>query len=184
MEEETKNGLQIDMLHERHIGLTESISGGFLESAAVCFNRHHVSPVEIKIKAGTKNRTRTLEFTKPDVRTLRAWANDIDTTENGAYGVSLAAVEVEEGLVVVSRAETHTGADWYVAPIGAEPEDLEQCYRLEVSGVDSGNYSEIARRLNRKIDQTRKGSSNLPAIASVVGFKELVVLIHKVDESK
>lgn len=126
----------------------------------------------------------TLEFPKPDARVLNAWANDIDTTEAGAYGVSLAAVEVAEELVAIRRAETLTGADWYVAPIGITPDDLEDCFRLEVSGVDAGGQSAVAARLRQKIEQTRRGASNLPAIASVVGFRAGIIAIEKVGEEK
>jgi hypothetical protein len=113
-----------------------------------------------------------------------AWANNIDATESGAYGVSLAAVEAERKLVAVRRAETLTGADWYVAPEGTTPDDLENCLRLEVSGVDSGGQSVVETRLKQKIEQARKGKSNLPAIASVVGFKERIVAIQTVSDEK
>lgn len=76
-----------------------------------------------------------VEFPWPTDLVMKAWANHIDTTEAGAYGVSLAAVEVKSQLVAVRRAETLTGADWYVAPIGSDPDDLENCYRLEISGI-------------------------------------------------
>lgn len=122
-----------------------------------------------------------MAFSTPDTRTLNAWANDIDTTESGAYGVCLAAVEAVEQLVAVRRAETHTGADFYVAPIGTDPQDLETCFRLEVSGVDAGSKSVINARLRQKVEQTRRGNSNVPAIAAVVGFKELAVAIQRVE---
>lgn len=184
MKAEKKPQLRLDLLHERHSGLTASLGGTFTEAASVCLNRHHVSPVEITVSCSTGLNTRRVEFGKPDARTLNAWANDIDTTESGAYGVCLAAVEAEEGLVAVRRAETLTGADWYVAPIGTAPEDLENCFRLEVSGIDTGGQSIVNARLKQKIDQTRRGASNLPAIASVVGFKELAIAIKKVSDGK
>lgn len=179
-----KSQLKLDLLHERHIGLTASLGGTFTEAASVCLNRHHVSPVEVAVSCSTGTRTQQVEFEKPDARTLNAWANDIDTTESGAYGMCLAAVEAEEGLVAVRRAETLTGADWYVAPIGTDPVDLEDCFRLEVSGIDAGGRSIVDARLKQKVDQTRRGASNLPAIASVVGFKELAIAIQKVSDGK
>ena len=184
MKAEKKPQLRLDLLHERHSGLTASLGGTFTEAASVCLNRHHVSPVEITVSCSAGLNTRRVEFGKPDARTLNAWANDIDTTESGAYGVCLAAVEAEEGLVAVRRAETLTGADWYVAPIGTAPVDLENCFRLEVSGIDTGGQSIVNARLKQKIDQTRRGASNLPAIASVVGFKELAIAIEKVSGGK
>jgi hypothetical protein len=184
MKDEKGSQLRLDQLHERHSGLTVPLAGTFTEAASVCLNRHHESPVEMAVSCSTGSNTRLVEFDKPDMRTLKAWANDIDATESGAYGVSLAAVEVEEGLVAVRRAETLTGADWYVAPIGSDPEDLESCFRLEVSGVDAGGRSIVAARLKQKVDQTRRGASNLPAIASVVGFKELAIAIQRVSDGK
>ena len=178
---ETTKRLRLDRLHERHSGLTASLGGTFTEAASVCLDRHHESPVEIDIICTSGTSTCVAEFAKPDPVTLDAYANDIDTTESGAYGVCLAAVELEEKLVAVRRAETLTGADWYVAPIGADPKDLEDCFRLEVSGIDAGGRSVVDARLRQKIDQTRRGASNLPAIASVVGFKELAIAIQKVN---
>jgi len=119
----------------------------------------------------------------PSVIALNTYAVSIDATEDGAYGVCLAAIEAEENLIAVRRAETLTGADWYVAPVGTSPGDLEDCYRLEVSGLDTGNRAAVEARLRQKVEQTRRGASNLPAIASVVGFKELAIAIQKVSEA-
>lgn len=182
MTDADKPKLRLELLHERHIGLTPSLAGTFFEAASVCLSRHHDdSPVEVKIARNGGTSTRLVEFQKPDVRVLNAWANDIDTTEYGAYCVCLAAVEVEEQLIAVKRAETFSGADWYVAPVGTAPDDLEHCFRLEVSGLDTSGRSAVVARLRQKVDQTRRGASNLPAIASVVGFKERAVAIQKVS---
>lgn len=184
MKDPAESKIKLDALQERHTGLTSSLAGTFLEAASVCFSRHHQSPIEINVENNGGTTKRALDFPMPDERVLNAWANDIDTTESGAYGVSLATVEVEESLVAVRRAETLTGADWYVAPIGDPFEDLENCFRLEVSGVDAGSKSVIEARLRQKVEQTKRGASNLPAIASVVGFKELAVAIQKVSNDK
>jgi|SRR5882672_6697295 len=179
-----KPKLRLESLHERHVGLTPSLSGTFFEAASVCLNRHHDSPVEVEIARNGGSSIRMVEFKKPDVRVLNAWANDIDTTESGAYCVCLAAVEVEEQLVAVKRAETLSGADWYVAPVGTAPDDLEHCLRLEVSGLDTGARSAVDARLRQKVAQARRGASNLPAIASVVGFKERTIAIQKVSSDE
>ena len=184
MADTDKPKLQLESLHERHIGLTPSLGGIFSEAAYVCLSRHHESPVEFEITCSAGISIWVIEFQRPDIRMLHAWANDIDATENGAYGVCLAAVEAEEQLVAVKRAETLTGADWYIAPIGAAIDDLESCFRLEVSGVDAGGRSAVAARLRQKIDQTRRAASNLPAIAAVVGFRERAVEIQKMCDDK
>ena len=131
----------------------------------------------VSLKHDDTDDLRVVNFAVPDPRIRKAHANEIDATEAGAYGVSLAAVEDVAGLVAVRRAETLTGADWYVAPNGADIEDLENCIRLEVSGISAGTSTDINRRLREKVAQTARGESNLPAIAAVVGFKALEVAI-------
>lgn len=177
-----KPKLLVENLHERHTGLTASLGGVFFEAACVCFSRHHESPIDVEVRRKDGNALCELHFRPPGERERNAHANVTDATEQGAYGVSMAAVEETESLVVVARAETLTGADWYVAPPGTCAEDLESCYRLEVSGTDAGTLSAIEARLSQKAQQTRDGKSNLPAIASVVGFKQRVVAIRKVDD--
>lgn len=180
----SKPKLLVEALHERHTGLTASLGGVFFEAACICFSRHHDSPIDVEVRRKDGNSMCEFAFRTPNERERNAHANVIDATEQGAYGVSIAAVEETESLVVVRRAETLTGADWYVAPPGVPAEDLESCYRLEVSGTDTGTLSNIEARLSQKARQTREGKSNLPAIASVVGFKQRIVAIRRVDESE
>lgn len=169
--------LVLNQLDERHPGITKAIGATFAEAASVCFHRHHNSPLEMEARVHSQSIVCTLEWSLPDERTLRAWANEIDTTEAGAYGVSLAALEAIDGFVAVRRAETLTGADFYVAPIGTDPDDLEDCLRLEVSGLNDGTKSAIERRLAAKLDQASNGNSNLPAVAAVIGFKESLLVM-------
>jgi hypothetical protein len=59
--------------------------------------------------------------------------------------------------------------------------DFQSSYRLEASGVDRGDRSAVAQRLEQKKDQTRRGDSDLPALAAVVGFKSSLVALAYVD---
>lgn len=174
----SNSGLRLECLHERHSGLTPALGETFSEAAYVCLDRHHSSPTDFEISSDQTATTYQVEFAKPAPLVLGAYANEIDTTETGAYGMCLAALEVREQMVAIRRAEKLTGADWYVAPIGSDAGDLENCFRLEVSGLDAGNRSAIETRLLQKINQTKRGASNLPAIAAVVGFKERVLTIR------
>jgi hypothetical protein len=176
--------LKLQSLDERHPGLTKPMADFYAEAASVCLSRHHTSPVELSVHCGRDAKTRSTTFPPPDAKTLNAWANTTDATEAGAYAVSLAAIEVEEGLVAVRRAETLTGADWYIAAGGTPVGDLENCLRLEVSGVDAGSHAVVQSRLQQKVNQTRRGASNLPAIACVVGFKERVVVALRVSSEE
>lgn len=177
--------LSLAKLADRHPGLTRAIGDGYCEAAAVCLSRHHKPPSDLVVDCEGDTVECIAEWVEPDLRSKRAWANDTDATEAGAYAVSLAAIEWAKGLVAVRRAETLTGADYYVAPIGTNPDDLndlEECIRLEVSGTDKGSRAAIRQRLKGKIDQAAAGVSNLPAIASVVGFLERAIMIAKLDE--
>ena len=169
--------LPIRDMEQRHTGLTKAIADSCAEAASVCLDRHHEPPTVFDLDASGKQSSAIVRWPAPDERTRRAWANDIDVTEAGAYACILAAVELAEGLVAVRRAETMTGADYYVACPGEAADDLENCLRLEVSGVDRGNAGRVAYRLAQKLKQLRSGASNLPALAGVVGFRARLVLL-------
>ena len=175
--------LSLDGLAERHEGLTEAIAECYSEAARVCLDRHHQSPVDLEIERDGTLIVASTEWQKADQRMLRAWANAIDTTEAGAYAYTLAAIELSQGLVAVRRAETKTGADYYVAPIGTSPEDFENCIRLEVSGIDKGGKNSVRERLQQKVEQALRGESNLPAIAGVVGFGSLKIIFSPVNSN-
>ena len=168
----------------RHIGLTRAQAEVYLEAARVSLDRHHVSPQAFTLQDISQVTTEKIiilvRWETPDARCRRAWANADDATTNGAYACAIAAIELYFGLYVVKRAETLTGADYYVAPIHHTGEDLEDCYRLEVSGTNLNEY-EVKRRLDIKVQQTQRGNSNLPAIAIVVGFRVKLISLRSVE---
>jgi len=177
----TTRTLPIHHLCDRHPGVTAGPSESYSEAARVCLDRHHVSPIEFVIERSSHSLEVLAEWAAADERTRRAWANETDATEAGAYGLALAALETTDGLVAVGRAETKTGADYYLGPVGSSPDDFEQCYRLEVSGVNQGTMSTIKCRLRQKINQAASGKSSLPAIAAVVGFAAKTILASDVE---
>ena len=171
--------LPIHEMEQRHFGLTKAIAYSYTEAASLCMDRHHESPTEFHLDNSGARSITVVEWEAPDTRIRQAWANYIDTTEAGAYACVLAAVELSNDLVAVRRAETQTGADYYVALKDRIPTDLEDCWRLEVSGVDLGQESTIKQRLRSKLEQAESGNSNLPAIAGVVGFRARLILLAK-----
>jgi len=164
----------------RHYGLIVPIAEAYVSAARVCLDRHHKSPVSIGIRTSAAEMQAIVQWEKTDDRTRGALNNQIDTTEAGAYACIIAAVELSEGLLAVRRAETSTGADYYVAPAGKGIDDLEDCLRLEVSGTDRGTKKAVEHLLERKVQQAREGNSNLPAVAGVIGFEVLTILIEHV----
>jgi hypothetical protein len=167
----------------RHPGLTPEIGECYTQAVRVCLDRHHTPPIDVRydhLRNGSlAEAVARWESTTNQER--NAWANDIDTTEQGAYGFALAIVDLAEGMIAVRRAETGTGADYYIAAPGQAADDLENCLRLEVSGVDRGDEQTIRQRLRQKVQQARDGNSSLPAIAAVVGFRERLVALARAD---
>lgn len=176
------NRINLDGMHERHRALTAAIASAYVEAASVCLARHHVSPLSVTVFDNGAARRAELSWKLPDVQVKHAWANSIDTTEAGAYACVLAAVEYARNLFAVRRAETGTGADYYVGPVGSGQDDLEDCLRLEISGVDRGGPSDVASRLQIKVRQALRGDSSLPAIAGVIGFYAKLVMLSDVQE--
>ena len=181
MTDTTKKILPLVDLANRHPGLTEAVANSYLEAARICLDRHHNSPTEFRLKDESVESVAQIDWTLTDDRIRRAWANTDDATRDGAYAVALASTEMSRNLVAVSRAETKTGADYYVAPPGANNEDMEAWLRLEVSGTDLDD-KQVGYRLNQKVAQADKGDSNLPAIAAVVGFKSSVIALRSVNK--
>ena len=179
----TAPNLPLDNMDERHSGLTSNVAGYYHDAARVCLDRHHSSPVEFALWNEKEESKTRLVWVPTDDKIRRAYANEIDTTEAGACACTMAAVELTKGLVAVHRAETKTGADYYIGPAGEEFEDLENCLRLEISGTDKGSLAVVKRTLQEKVDQTLRGSSNLPALAAVIGFQAQVIMIEAAEKS-
>jgi hypothetical protein len=162
-------------LHLRHPGLTPGVCESFAEAARVCLDRHHESPVDLEMYDGDSSCRYRLNWMKSTERIRGAFNNKDEATRDGAYLISISAIEASEGLVAVKRAENRTGADYYLdhRPFA---DDFELSYRLEISGVDAGTRAAVKQRLTEKVEQALAGDSDLPAYAAVVGFKELVVM--------
>jgi len=176
----TTKTLVLEGLDERHPGLTERVADAFAEAARVCLDRHHTSPILFNIERAEDSCKGLTAWDATDQRTKLAWANTTDTTRDGAYCVAIAALELTDGLVAVSRAETRTGSDYYLGEPQEALDDLEKSMRLEVSGVDQGNLPILRGRLAQKVRQAKNGESSLPAIAAVVGFSSTTVLTEDV----
>jgi hypothetical protein len=178
--------LPLHNLAQRHPGVTAPIGESYTQAARVCLDRHHFSPIGFVIERQSNGTPKLQEviavWQEASQRERYAWANATDTTEAGAYGFALAAVELE-GLVAVRRAETGSGADYYISKPGIPAEDLEDCIRLEVSGVDRGDERAVHLRLRQKIQQALSGSSSLPALAAVIGFRSRIVALERAEEA-
>ena len=126
--------LPIDKMEERHVGLTAALAECYCEAAQVCLDRSHSPPQEFDLHGDTFETRALVKWNPPDDKCKMAWANKDDATRDGAYACALAAAELCLGLFAIRRAETLTGADYYIGPGEESIYDLEDCFRLEVSG--------------------------------------------------
>jgi hypothetical protein len=124
--------LPLEDMAGRHPGLTYFIAGYYLEAARVCLDRHHTSPTDFSYQNDQEEGITAVQWETTDAQTRGAHNNETDATRDGAYIFALAALEMLSGFVAVRRAETQTGSDYYVAPIGEAVDDLEGWWRLEV----------------------------------------------------
>ena len=178
----TLRSISVMRLNDRHPGLTKEVAAYYAQGAQVCLDRHHEPPRALRIESGSVLSECQLnwEVTNQDVRL--AWANAEDATRDGAYIVALAALEVTEELVAGHRAQSRSGADYFVAPKGTPKGDLEASLRLEVSGIDKSDPTKMRTRLEKKKEQTRRGESDAPAVVAVVGFSSAIVLLEHVKK--
>jgi len=173
--------LPLQDMADRHKALTPSVAASYLEAARVCLDRHHTPPKEFTLENDGIVSLARVEWQVTDHRTRAAWANTDDATRDGAYALAIATVELLRETFAVRRAETRTGADYYIAPQNQDSEDLENWLRLEVSGTDL-EKSEVKRRLREKLQQAKRGKSNLPALVAIIGFKVQLAVLQTVDE--
>jgi hypothetical protein len=169
--------LRFENLHPRH-PLDPHQLQGYANAAKVCLEKHHTPPVTFEAVTKGETVSYELQWQPIDDMLRRSYNNADDAKRDGAYVIAFAAVEDLEGLVSIGRAETKTGADYYLAPVGTSPEDFENAVRLEVSGTD-GNPSQAKTRLRQKQQQTRDGTGEEPAIAAVVGFRSKLILVER-----
>lgn len=151
---------------------------GYANAAKVRLDAHHAPPVDFELTSKGETVICHVKWDPVDDMLRRSYNNADDAKRDGAYVMAFAAVEELEGLVGIGRAETKTGADYYVAPAGTHPADFEEALRLEVSGTD-GNPAQVRARLRQKQEQTRAGTGTEPAIAAVVGFKTKMILVDR-----
>lgn len=168
-------------LASRHYGVTSARGNSYSEAARVCLQQHHTSPQIFLVKQRDLDPSEyTVSWIEPDERTKAAWNNNTERTENGACCLVIASCEIELRLFAVKRAETGTGADYYLST-DPKPVDLEDSIRLEISGTDLGDEKAIHARLKKKVTQTLKGSASEPAIAGVAGFKAKLVALSRLE---
>lgn len=106
-----------------------------------------------------------------------AWLNRDEATEFGACAIGIASLEFLRNLFVVARMQTGAGGDYYISDASTPMQDLEDCTRLEISGIDVGSLRSMKSRLTAKLKQLERGTIDTPGIAAVIEFAEFKLLL-------
>jgi hypothetical protein len=120
-----------------------------------------------------------------DDRAYQAWKNRLKrATDDGACILAIAAVELRRQLFAHAIALEGSHVDYYLFPKGVyvvplEAEDLEEAWRLEVSGTIC-DQKEVEKLLRQKIAQARRGNNLQPGLACVVGFQVKMIVMQTV----
>lgn len=151
-------------------GITPEVGGSLAQAAAVCLEKQkHTSGKEMRIDGDFKSMF--MVFWEEVTQQMRlCWADFQDATEWGACGMAVLLVERLASLTVVERAYKGGGFDYW---LGADDGSLfQRKKRLEVSGILQGNEGDIRYRVGRKLRQTDRSRTELPAVVVVVEFGE------------
>lgn len=170
--------LPLRNLSSRHPGVSPGVGKAYEEAAQVSFASHPTGPLTLCVQDGTTAHAFSHASRKPSAKLRAAWNNRDDATRDGAYGVAIATVEVARNLRAVSRAETLTGADYYLNAKGSGVADLEDAIRMEVSGTTTSEVSDFQYRVKTKLQQVKNGSCDKPGLVVIVGFLLLQVEVQ------
>lgn len=175
--------LPIHGMHERHPGLSDAAASFLVEALCVCLDRHHISPADFTILTDDAERPARVEWKAADQVMQASHGNENDATRDGACACAIAALELAHSLVVITRAQQGSGADYYVAASDTDWDDLEGLTRFEVSGIDHGPISTLTARVRSKLTQLALGNSTAPGIAGVVLFDKRWIQLEDMEPS-
>ena len=149
-------------------GVTKTFGSACCEAAAVCLEeRGHLVGVRLRVD-GQFSREFTLHWQASTNTMSRTWNDDQDETEFGAMGIVFLLITRLTGLQVIERSKKGTGFDYW---LGKDDELFQNSARLEISGIRTGDDSQIQRRVQQKHRQTAvSDATKLPAFIIVVEF--------------
>jgi len=173
------NKFSFNALCSGELGLTPAAGAFLSESAEFClFKNDHPDPVTLNI-TGDAETSGVLQWSRPaDEKTAeRTYGNQKEAAEDGAYAVAIVVVTQLEKFPAVAKSPIGTGMDYWMT--GDDDSEIFLA-RLEVSGIFKGSSSQIASRLETKLEQTKASDdTKLPAYAAIVEFGSPEICVSK-----
>lgn len=150
--------------------LTSAFCEAMAEAAAVTLHQlGHVSGVAMKLD-GVCTGTTPVHWDLVTNAQVLTWAEHTEATNLGACACAIIIAEHVTGHSVVSKARIRTGFDYWLGD-ASNAGLFQNKARLEVSGIRSGNESQIRARVVSKQKQTTvSDATQLPAFVVVLEF--------------
>ena len=166
--------LDLERIRDGFPGITPTFGEMLLEACLVCLEKQGHEPGTILSVFGDWNIEVELRWnTIVDDRMRRTWGNHNETTEYAAVCLVVLLVNQLTGYMIIGKADEKSGIDFWLGNQSLKETDklFIPTGRLEVSGIFSGTKTQIKRRFQLKLDQTRQSeSTDLPVIIGVTEF--------------
>lgn len=179
---QTETVLDLERIRDGFPGITPAKETSLLEFCVASLHRNnHRSGILMQVETCDKTENFELHWTTMfDDQSDRATSNQEEATEHGAECIAILLAARLTDYKVIRRARKRTGIDYY---LGKEKTDEKQnqllvdCARLEISGIFQGKPSDIRKRYDTKIQQTKH--SQLPVFIAIVEFGVPCVLFKQ-----
>jgi len=161
--------IQLKELGEGLNYLTPSYGMVLAEAAAVCLdNQGHPNGVELLVDGDFSDKFH-IYWPVVDQSMRRCYADLVEATENGAYGIAILLAKDLAGFKIIEKSVRGNGFDYWLG--FTDDFIFQNKTRLEVSGILNGEERDIQSRLRIKIGQTKKSDKlNIPAYIIIVEY--------------
>jgi len=166
MDSEHDKKIDLNDLRKGMSELTPALGAFFSEAGAVCLDEQgHKNGVDFSIQ-GNFTDIFKLYWQEVTDQMRQFWNDDEVATENAAYGLACLLIRELTPFKFIQKSKKGPGFDFW---LGRKDDFLfQKKARLEVSGIRSGEQSDIKVRLRRKKKQIKP--SSLPVYIIVVEF--------------
>lgn len=176
--------INIDKLKTGISGITLATSTFIHEAVLVALIQNgHQSGVSLKVEGSFKESIQLIWKITPNVTTVNAWKNNIDTANYAAVGLALLLVTELTEFHSFEIASIGTGIDYWMSKKinNSELIAFKKEARLEISGIFKESKSNtVNMRVNLKKKQIQRSkNSGLPAWITVVEFSSPKSKIEK-----
>lgn len=173
--------LHLSDLREKCPNLSPKRCDSLAEAGAVALeNQLHQSGVELLVDHEIPQKFR-LTWDKPDLR--GDWQEPSENANFGAVAIGLSLAFELTDFMVVRQSRIGTGFDYFLSYREDDPRydaDNFLSARLEISGINKGNPSQIGQRVREKLKQTNVSDGmKLPAFVAVTEFSKPITFFRK-----